>query len=153
MIYMPENDGLDHINVYSRGKTQLGRLLTNFAHTPFEHPSRGRFSSMEGYWYYVSTGEQHEVLRTLYGSQAKSVGKALCKVDCDGFESIIKTGIRAKLIHNPHILCMLIDNELPLAHYYVFGGKVVHAGYEWINEYYEEVRTACITRSYRPNLT
>lgn len=30
----PLEDGITHINVYSKGATELGRLLTNFAHTP-----------------------------------------------------------------------------------------------------------------------
>lgn len=50
----PELDGIDHINVYSQGKTKLGRLLSNFANTPFEIPGLGRFQSVESYWYYGS---------------------------------------------------------------------------------------------------
>lgn len=150
MIYVPERDGIDHINVYSKGRTELGRLLTNFAHTPFEHPSRGSFESMEGYWYYVATGEKHEELRTVHGSQAKALGKTFGKVERIGFEAAIKTGIRSKLIHHPKLLCMLLDNDLPLAHYYVFGSQVKQAGYEWILDYYLEVRQSCLTRGYRP---
>ncbi|WYN05134.1 hypothetical protein ISREJYDI_CDS0173 [Pseudomonas phage UNO-G1W1] len=150
MIFIPERDGIDHINVYSKGATELGRLLTNFAHTPFEHPVRGRFESMEGYWYYVATGEQHEELRHVHGAQAKALGKTFEKVERENFEVAIRTGIRSKLIHNPKILCMLLDNELPLAHYYVFGSRVKHAGYEWINEYYMEIRESCLIRGYRP---
>jgi len=152
MIWLPERDGVDHINVYSKGATELGRLLTNFAHTPFEHPTRGKFESMEGYWYYVSTGDKHEELRTLVGSQAKAFGKTLEKVDInpDYFEVLIRTGIRAKLIYHPKILEMLLDNELPLAHYYVFGSQVKQAGYGWILDYYMEIRAACIQKGYRP---
>lgn len=150
MIYLPEKDGIDHINVYSKGRTELGRLLTNFAHTPFEHPSRGHFESMEGYWYYVATGEQHEELRTVHGSHAKALGKTFEKVERIGFEMAIKTGIRSKLIQHPNILCGLLDNELPLAHYYVFGSQVKQAGYEWILDYYMEVRESCLIRGYRP---
>lgn len=28
----PEEDGITHINIYSKGSTELGRLLSNFAH-------------------------------------------------------------------------------------------------------------------------
>lgn len=37
MNFKPEMDGIDHINVYSKGKTELGKLLSNFARTPFEN--------------------------------------------------------------------------------------------------------------------
>lgn len=49
-MFEPKNDGIDHINVYSGGATELGRLLTNFAHTPFEN-EYGKFESVEGFWY------------------------------------------------------------------------------------------------------
>lgn len=32
----PEEDGITHINIYSKGKTDLGRMLSNFAKFPIE---------------------------------------------------------------------------------------------------------------------
>ena len=52
MILTPQNDGITHINVYSKGKTTLGRWLTNFAHTPIDTID-GHFESIEGYWYWL----------------------------------------------------------------------------------------------------
>lgn len=157
-MWTPEEDGITHINIYSKGATDLGRWLTNFAHVPFTHPTYGEFNSIEALWYYASTGFQHEDLRSLSGFNAKQVGKKLPKVEIvtDGtedpskFASIIKTGIRAKLIGNPKMLGALIDTHLPLAHYYVYGGKAVHAGYEWIVLYIEDIRSACHQRDYHP---
>ncbi|WKV20404.1 hypothetical protein 16Q_011c [Pseudomonas phage 16Q] len=150
MIYYPERDGVDHINVYSKGKTELGRLLTNFADTPFRHPVYGVFRTVEGLWYWLKTGMQHENLRDVLGWEAKMLGKSWDSVEIEDFDTKIKTAIRAKLIQHPHILRMLIDNELPLAHYYVMQGRIKQAGYEWINEYYMEVRNACLLKQYRP---
>jgi hypothetical protein len=150
MIYYPERDGVDHINVYSKGKTELGRLLTNFADTPFKHPVYGWFRTVEGFWYWLKTGMQYEQLRDVVGWEAKMLGKKWPSVEIEHFDTKIKTAIRAKLINHPNILRMLIDNELPLAHYYVMQGSVKHAGYEWINEYYMEVRNACLEKGYSP---
>jgi hypothetical protein len=58
----PHKDGIDHINIYSRGKTEVGRQLSNFAHTPFTHKDYGYFNSVEGLWYYLITGCKHENL-------------------------------------------------------------------------------------------
>lgn len=157
-MWNPEEDGITHINIYSKGATDLGRWLTNFAHVPFTHPTYGEFNSIEALWYYASTGFQHEHLRELSGFNAKQVGKKIPKVgivtdgteDSSEFASIIKTGIRAKLIANPKMLGALIDTHLPLAHYYVYGGKAVHAGYEWIVLYIEDIRSACHQRDYHP---
>jgi hypothetical protein len=150
MIYYPEKDGVDHINVYSKGKTELGRLLTNFADTPFKHPVYGWFRTVEGFWYWLKTGGMHEELRDVLGWEAKMLGKKWPAVEVEYFDQKIKTAIRSKLIHHPEILRMLLDNKLPLAHYYVMQGRIKQAGYEWINEYYMEVRYACLQKGYRP---
>lgn len=143
MTFDPVNDGIDHINIYSKGKTELGRWLTNFAFSPFKHPIYGEFDSMEGFWYYIKTGEVYEELRWMRGWDAKQYGKCIEAVPREDFEDIICSGIRYKLLHNPVMLNKLINCHLPLAHYYVYGGKAVAAGYEWITEYIDSVRTSC----------
>jgi hypothetical protein len=35
---MVEQDGTTHINIYSKGKTELGRFLTNFAYIGIGYP-------------------------------------------------------------------------------------------------------------------
>lgn len=152
MNWIVEEDGVTHINVYSKALTALGRWLTNFSLSPFHHPVHGYFASVEAAWYYGSTGFQHESLRTLHGFQAKQEGRKYEKVDIDptAFAQFIKTCIRAKLIAHPEMLTLLIDSELPLVHYYVYGGKVVPAGYDWIMLYLEDIRSACKQKNYRP---
>ncbi|ATN92890.1 hypothetical protein QGX11_gp127 [Pseudomonas phage PPSC2] len=150
MIYYPERDGVDHVNVYSKGRTELGQLLTNFADTPFRHPEHGWFRTVEGFWYWLKTGMQYEQLRNVSGWEAKMLGKKWPSVELEHFDQKIKTALRAKLVQHPNILTMLIDNELPLAHYYVMQGRIKQAGYEWINEYYMQVRDSCVQRNYRP---
>lgn len=151
-IWKPEDDGITHINVYSKGKTELGRWLTNFATSPFEHPVHGPFVSMEGFWFWLRTGKEYDTFRTLGGWLAKELGKVTTKVEMDQetFQLEIKRAIRYKLLAHPEMLNKLLDSSLPLAHYYVYGDKVVHAGYEWITEYYEEVRSACHLTNWRP---
>ena len=100
MDYNPLNDGVDHINVYSRGKTQLGRMLSNFYPLPFNHPVYGVFNTVEGFYYYVSTGFKYEVLRTLSGFEAKKFGKSLERTKLEDFENIIRKAIRLKIYQN-----------------------------------------------------
>jgi hypothetical protein len=149
-IWKPWEDGQTHINVYSKGKTDLGQWLSNFAYSPFKHPKYGSFDSIEGFWYWLSTGMQYDKLRTLHGYLAKAQGKKYAIIEHPNFEQCIKTAIRAKLIANPDRLRQIIDNPLPLTHYYVYGDKAMHAGYEWITDYYQEIRRACIAKNYRP---
>lgn len=121
----PLEDGFTHINVYSKGLTHIGRLLTNFAPTSFTHPTYGYFSSMEGYWYWVTTGMVHDELRDFGGYQAKVAGKRLPRKSHPDFERLICEGLAAKLACNSTIHHLLVTSSLPLCHYYVYGSKMV----------------------------
>jgi hypothetical protein len=122
---VPENDGVDHINVYSKGLTQLGRDLSNFAPIGFNHPQYGCFASMEAYYHWVKTGMVCEELRPLFGYWAKQAAKDLPVVPHDNFESIISEGLRCKVLQNDFLAESLKASTAPLVHYYNYGGRVV----------------------------
>lgn len=151
MCWNPEEDGVTHINIFTRGKTKLGRFLTNLSLSPFHHPQYGRFASVEGLWYWLSTGMKHDELRDFLGFEAKSYGKKLERVEMDPeeFQAAIKKGITAKLLANPQMLNAMINTDLPFAHYYVYYGKVVEAGHDWLVEYHEYIRQKCRERGWR----
>jgi hypothetical protein len=158
MEYMPCDDGITHINIYSKGETELGRLLTNFARTPFTLPDLGRFESVEALWYYAKTGFKHEHLRGLYGVNAKKEGKKLDKVEFTEFNQLITEALKCKLRQHPKILYMLIESgEIPLTHYYYFGDrsnpKIYRLDqYDWITQVFRDVRKVCISVGYKPKL-
>lgn len=118
---IPLTEGVDHINVYSKSKTEVGKLLSNFAHTPFELDGAGQFASIEAYWYWLKTGSKHEQLRNLHGFKAKEIGQKLDPEYVDGFDDFIDKAIEAKIMQNPSILTMLQTCTLPFMHYYTYG--------------------------------
>lgn len=153
IIFNPEEDGVTHINVYSKGKTPLGRSLSNFAHTPFEHPEDGFFSSVEGYWYWLSTGSVRNEFRGLYGYKAKETGKLIREeIERNGglaiiedFDARIKKAILCKIEQNEELRKTLKSSDLPLTHYYTWGDppnvKITYPeSYAWIHEYIADVR-------------
>jgi hypothetical protein len=157
MKYRAQDDGVTHINIYSKGCTELGKLLSNFARTPFELPDDGKFFSVEGYWYWrlvPSETEGRDSLRYLSGFFAKKRGRELlARADERGlrigegdyknsgfFRAHIITVFRAKLEANPQIVELLKESTLPFAHYYVFNGVEKAAGYEWQVETWERFR-------------
>lgn len=119
----PKQDGVTHINCWSKGKTDLGQMLSNFAQSPFKHPEFGYFASVEGFWYWLSTGRQHENLRRLYGASAKSVGMQfdIIPMNDEEFQDRVKEAIRCKIEQNKSLLKVFIASELPFHHYYVYG--------------------------------
>jgi len=77
--YVPSEDGITHINIYSKGKTEIGRFASNFAFSPFECED-GKFDSIEGYWYWLTinpSNPRRDELRKLYGFEAKRIGREL----------------------------------------------------------------------------
>jgi len=117
----PFEDGKQHINIYSRGQTNLGRALSNFAKIGFIHPKHGEFESVEGYWYWLSTGKKHQFLRHLSGFKAKEEGKKLERVPVENFKDEIERVIRFKITQNPDLLQEFKMSVLPFKHYYMYG--------------------------------
>ena len=142
--FEPKNDGIDHINVYSKGKTEIGRLLSNFAHTPFVCGGK-KYASVEGFWYYLKTGCRHEHIRNIHGYLAKQEGRKYETVIIDDFESQVLEAIRCKFRQNKELLKQFVETKLPLAHYYWYGEienpKVYHLPqFQWIINELERIR-------------
>lgn len=148
-----KEDGVTHINCYSKANTELGRQLSNFAHTPFQHPRYGHFASVEGFWYWAASGgptnpdkNHNQHLRRLYGASAKSAGMKCLTVpmkDYD-FQSLIKEAMRCKIEQNHELREALRKSTLPLRHYFVVGRNndivVEKDKHFWQMEWLEELR-------------
>lgn len=148
----PTEDGFTHINTYSKGRTELGRMLSNFAFSPFVYNEYGKFNSVEAFYYWYLTGMKHNDLRTLSGSYAKVKGQSYSddrteySLSEDTLE-VIQGAIICKIAQNPKLQEMLISSTLKFAHYYVYNGKVIPAfdGHDWFSETLENIRTALKT--------
>lgn len=124
-MYTPDKDGIDHINAYSKARTAVGRKLTNYAHTPFDHPIFGHFESMEGFWFWLASGRQYNKLRELHGYKANQLGR-VCLLDINyeevvdsRFKKWIKEATEAKFRQNSELLQQLVETgDLPIVHYY-----------------------------------
>lgn len=141
----PKDDGITHINLYSRAKTHLGQKLSNWAKTPFTHPKYGRFQSMEGFYYFIRSGALDTTLPILFGYQAKMYGQKLPRVTTQDFEKIMIDALRYKVSCNPDLRQQLLESSLPFAHYYVYGeGENVRAihkpEHDWLVHGYEAIR-------------
>lgn len=149
--YKPEDDGITHINIYSRGKTRLGRMLSNFSKSKFTHPKYGEFNSIEGFWYYIKfiniNEDRKEGLRYLYGYAAKQLGRQLEKdlvpdKNTD-FIKLVKEAITLKIMQDNEIKELLSNTSLPLTHYYLAstGYPIIPKNVDWVVEHIESVRT------------
>lgn len=153
----PLLDGKTHINVYSKGATELGRLLSNFAHTPFLLWGEGYFHSVESWWYWVKMSNinnslllpifdenQLSEIKEQVGVFAKQYFRAINTLE-DTYifnpgRIQLKNVYIAKLKNHPRIKEMLFSNNLPMAHYYMMNYKKVNADrHLWTVELWEEI--------------
>lgn len=143
MSINPKEDGITHINIYSKSQTDIGKMLSNFTKFPIVTED-GNFMSVEGYWYWLSISEtepRREELRKTYGFWAKKLGKEILNETNNGknsrwddnFERKILKAIWYKFRRNTHLLKEEY-RTIPFEHYYNFGGKVVDVKnkYDWM---------------------
>lgn len=143
--FMPETDGIDHINIYSKGKTALGQVLSNFWMCEIETED-GTFWSVEAYWAWLSVNElcnkRNDLRAKMSGWAAKQRGHQLVaeygKRFEPRFEEKIMGAIRYKINRFKPLIKPFIK-DLPFVHYYCWGDankgfkKVdVTAKYQWM---------------------
>lgn len=152
--YNPDEDGITHINAANKGKTKLGKSMSNFGHFPFVHPKHGSFWCVEAYWYWILTGKQFDELRTISRYPSKQLGDELLKANPreHGFteeeQEDILEALRCKLRQNKDLLNMLVKSDLPIVHYNWYGkdGKYkiyMYPDYQWFVDEIIRIRTVC----------
>ena len=128
-MFRPETEGIDHINMYSKSTLEYGRMLSNFHHFPIV-TAEGRFSSVEGYWWWLSIEPcaEREKLRDMYGYPAAKYGKELLgehlRVIDPNFDHKILKAIWYKMRRNKDLFKPEYAN-LPIVHYYVYSDKII----------------------------
>lgn len=165
----PNSDGVDHINVYSKGRTELGRMLTNFHRHPFQFEGI-EFASLEAWWYYELLREagvyirlnnnelstelalQLTTLPTTWGISAKTLGTRLTagfigarSAPSQQFRERYALAAAARLQSDTRLLRLLRDSNLPLMHYYWFGRsdklKVIRdTKHQWVLDIWVDFR-------------
>lgn len=127
-------DSIDHLNVYSKSKTELGRMLSNFFKCQIETPF-GMFNSIEGYWQWLllPSIEDKDVLKYLHGYKAKSKAEELFRIygreynyDENEFKHLINDAVNFKM-HKYFKIILNADKfyDLPLTHYVLKEGHII----------------------------
>lgn len=143
MKYGVNKDGVDHINVYSKGKTEYGKYLSNFYPCFVDVKNTGVFKTIEGYWFWLQTHDER--LKTLDGYQCKILGSVLerkfLSAKSDEFKLKILSVCQQKFdkwaLKDEFLL-----SSLPLVHYYEnsSGDPDVKTSMDFILNYYDSRR-------------
>lgn len=150
LILNPDKDGEEFINIWIKGKTKLGQMLSHFYELPFKHPYFGSFNSMEGFWHYIQNKERNDKLRSLSGMAAKNYGKSLTWKRVDNFHAVIASANFYKIEQNPELKKLFVESKLPFTQYWIHesSGDAVGQGdlvvtlthYQWLVDTFTENR-------------
>ncbi len=139
------------LNVYSRSEEEIGRLMSNFAHTPFTLDGV-TYASIEGF--YVSLKflepEKRTKMAGLYGVVVKQMGKKSkltstyyggewFTLGSEAHHAVVKRAIRAKLEAHPEIArAFVATRPRPIEHR---TGHKSRAGAEFPDEVFCRILT------------
>lgn len=152
--YYPINDGRDHINIYSKGHTELGRALSHFSNYPvtiYGTPYR----TLESFWYHTllneiwatgicSDASLADALKSdfamLSAFEAKSVGKGLLKrlgldplkilpIDPElgvtpHFKEVFTHAMQERVRQHPHLVKLLKESGVLPFTHYYYYGAI-----------------------------
>ena len=133
-------DGVTEINCSSRGRTELGCLLSTFGmpdDLQYIRTPHGLFKTIEGYWHYL--GSQYEGLRRMSGYQAHQWAQAnpnqFTRMPTEKFNYYIEQAVRYKIDHSAYLQHLLSVNDLPFVYYHISKGVAAESyGYNFFIE-------------------
>lgn len=139
-------DGVDHINIWEQGETDLGKALAHATNLSFVHSRYGRFSNIESFWHYIRSSERDDRIRTMIGKTLKQFAYKLTPCRVPNFRAIIMNANYQKLVQNPEIIDVLVNTDMPFDCYYIYrredGIRVRPNSASWIISGFNEIRKA-----------
>lgn len=113
------HDGVDHINIWESGDTNLGKALSSFTALPFEHDEYGSFVSIEGFWHYIRSVSKDDNLRLLSGHNARTFGRTLESSNVKDIYFIMADANWQKIRSYPALIKEIKDLRMPFDSYYL----------------------------------
>lgn len=126
-----DGDGIDHINIYHRPETPLGRILSPFNESlPFIDRFFGKFKSRQGLYNYLLSANGDEAFRTMNANYMRiyAAERANMRPYYPNLKYFMATSLWKQIKNQEEILELIKDNQLPFdayyTHNYVEDGKV-----------------------------
>ncbi len=145
------DDGVKFINIYSKGKTNLGQQLTNLHEFEFRFDNI-TFNSVEQAWHFYKFAGQPEIANKIlaisnpfeclkFAKANKTDGSTETALSF-GFKLLMEDVIRTRIECDENLTNMLRNSWLPFEHYYAYGTKVhdQRDKYEWLIQIFEKIR-------------
>lgn len=147
-------EGVDHINIYINGESELGKMLSHSYRMSINHSVFGRFSTMESFWYYIQSEHRNDEFRVLHGSALRKLFRKTPSKTVPSFKAIIMDANWQKIKHYK-LEQMIADTSLPFDIYYIKNDsnlKIRPTFAKWLLAGFEEIRRA-IKEDREPDFT
>lgn len=116
-------DGVDHINIWTRGATEIGQVLDMDFEMPWVHPRYGRFLSLSSFWYYVTSHDLDRGLMMLPSHVLRKRGSTqnhqATRKTVDNLRALMIDAAYHRIISVPEVAESLRETNLPLDNYVV----------------------------------
>jgi hypothetical protein len=114
-------DGVDHINIWERAKTSLGKALAINVKMPFKHNLFLGFYCLEALADYIASNENSDLLRTMYGQPMRDYYTEKCtRRRVTNYKAIMIEAYWQQIQQHPQkLLKPLKDSNLWIDCYYV----------------------------------
>lgn len=140
-------DGVEHINIFRQGKTEIGRML-DFDHVQtFEHPQLGSFRSMYSLWYFLKAKITDDRLRKMVASETRRHVHEHCgglRKEVPNFRGVVMHSAYLRIKANKKLTALMVNSSLPFDCYRTMPSGIrerLDMAY-WVASAYEEIRTA-----------
>jgi len=147
-------DGVDHINIWQHGKTDLGVALAHETRLGIHHKYFGRFASMESFWCYISSVERDDRLRNRGGRPLKDLMRTLTHTHVENFRAVVMDANYQKVCEHKEIYEALLASTLPIDMYETYrrsdGIRIRPSAANWMIDGFHEIRKA-IQEGREPN--
>lgn len=114
-------DGTEHVNIWDKGQTNMGKALSTLADLPFVHNVYGKFRSIEGFYHYIRSVDQNDAMRKVAGYWARKAGQRLEVKHVPDFKKIIADANWQKIQQIPVLMEELknLSTFVALDSYYI----------------------------------
>lgn len=146
-------DGVDHINIWENGVTELGQILIHSSPVSFKHKIFGRFATMEAFWHYIQSVERDDRVRNMSGQTLKHFCRKMTQARVQNFRAIIVDSNYQRIKQHKVIQEAIGESSLPFDCYYLneFGIRERPSFSKWLVSGFEEIRKA-IKENREPDL-
>lgn len=148
-------DGIDHINIWEKADTELGRFLSHGSNNDFNHSQLGRFNNMEALWHYVQSEERDDRIRNMRGRYLKNFSRQLTPLRVSNFKAIIMDSNYQRIRQYEPMVELIVATDLPFDCYYVNHDsklRIRPVFFKWLILGFEEIRRA-LKEKRDPNFT